>query len=272
MAATDLTTVGAVQSFLGLDPTIGAPLFQRLVTAASNMALTRMSRNILSQTYTGDRYNGTGTNRLMLAQWPITAVALVQVYASQVNPLPIPPAPNSQSYGYMIDRGLEMLDFIGGRWAPGQQNIAITYTAGYADGVVTSENVNVSAVAPYSGALVQGDNLRALTSLVYAVGGAALTQVASNPAAGQYTLSPVGALGFAAADAGAALLANYTTNGTPADLNLAIVEWVAWTYQKRQRLDRRGETLAQQTISYDMGAMPAQTSMVISDYTRPFAV
>lgn len=272
MGATDLTTVGAVQSYLGVDPTINAPLFQQLVSAASLMALTRMGRNILSQSYT-EKYDGTGTDRLMLAQWPITAVSLVQTYAEMVNPLTIPPAPNSQSYGYVIDRNLEMLDFIGGSWRRGRQNITVGYTAGYADGVVAGEPVNIPATpGPYTATLLQGANLRAMTSLTFNVGGAALVQVGSSPISGQYTLNPAGMLGFAAADQGKALTAAYTTNGTPADLNMAIVQWVAWTYEKRKRIDQKSQTLATQTVAYDLGAMPSQTALVVDSYTRPFAV
>lgn len=272
MLPTDLTTVGAVQGFVGGNPPPDPTAVQQLISGASMMALTRMSRNILSQTYTADRYDGPKTSKLVLAQWPITAVAMVQIYAQQVNPLTIPPSPNSQSYGYVIDRNKEVLDFIGGGWGGGLQSIVVTYTAGYPDGIVPAESVNVPASAPYSGLLLGGGNLRALTSLVYASGGAPLARVGATPAAGQFTLSPLGALGFAAADAGAALLANYTTNGTPADLNLAIAQWVAFTYAKRSRLDKKSETLAAQTIAYDMSAMPSQTELIISAYTRPFAV
>lgn len=275
MLPTDLTTVGAVQGFIGTPAGVPAPdptALQQIISGASLMALQQMDRNILGQTYTADRYDGRGTDRLMLAQWPIISVSQVQMFTGQINPLTIPPSPNSLGYGYVIDRNLEVLDLIGGIWTPGRQNIAVTYVAGYPDSIVTNEPVNVPATTPYTGLLLGGSNLRAMTSLVYASGGAPLVKVASTPAAGQYTLSALGALGFAAADAGAALLASYTTNGTPADLNLAICEWVAFTFAKRSRMDKKSELLAQQSIGYDMSAMPSQTQMTLSNYTRPFAV
>lgn len=61
--------------------------------------------------------------------------------------------------------------------------------------------------------------------------------------------------------------AGYAT--TPADVNQACVLWVASLFAKRQRIDKRNETLGQQqTIGYDMSAMPAQVKAMLQSYVR----
>lgn len=253
----DLCTVAQVQNFLGAtDPTLGASTLQQLVSAASNFVQRYIGRTIFQASYT-ETYNGNGSNRLGLKQRPISAITSVTDYGNM-----IPPVSSPTSSGYALDGSVLCLR--GRSFCPGTQNIEVQYTAGYPDGTVSGESLNVSATAPYQATLLQGLNLRAITSLAYAAGGA-LTQVASNPARGQYTLTG-SILGFNVADAGAALVASYTTNGTPADLSEAVVEMVATKFQKRTRMDIRSQTIAQQTIAFDMSQVPPTAQAVLNTY------
>jgi len=260
--AIDLTTVSAVQGYLGGNPAPDPNVLQPLITAASKFVLNYISRNIAAATYTNETYNGTGTQSIVLRQGPIISVAALKVDACNISA-----ASSSQGYGYLYDD--TTLYLIGGCFSRGLRNVEITYSAGYADGVVTDEPVNVPSTAPYTTTLINGGTLRAITTLVYSVGGTALVRVAANPAAGQYTLNG-STLGFAAADQGAALKCSYTTNGTPEDLNQAVVELVGWKFAKRSRLDKQSETLQQQTVSFSLADMPESSQTVFDLYKRNF--
>lgn len=269
----DFTTVAQVQAYLGLpasDPN-SAMVLQPLITAASTFAETYISRTIRQVAYVNDLYDGPGTNRLMLRQEPVQSVQALAVYGQSLQPVPVPPSPNVQGFGYVIDAAKTLLQFIGGSFIKGLSNISVSYTAGYPDGVVTGENVNIPAAPQFTATLIQGSLLRLITSLTFAVGGAPLTLVGSNPIAGQYTLTG-STLGFAAADAGKALLCSYTTNGTPADIAQAVIEMVGYKWTKRLRLDKRSETLATQTVAYDMSEIPASARAVLDTYSRNFYV
>jgi hypothetical protein len=85
-------------------------------------------------------------------------------------------------------------------------------------GVLTQfgETTSVPSASPYTYSTTNHASFIADQGVVYAASGLPLKQVASNPATGQYTVS-AGAYTFAAGDAGATMLINYTyanpTNG-----------------------------------------------------------
>lgn len=56
---------------------------------------------------------------------------------------------------------------------------------------------------------------------------------------------------------------------TPAAVAQACIELVAHKFGKRDRIDKKNETLgAQQTQGYDMSAMPAQVKLALQPYVR----
>ena len=64
-------------------------------------------------------------------------------------------------------------------------------------------------------------------------------------------------------------VAGYAT--IPSDLAQACIEWVAYKFAKRDRIDRRSETLAQQTVGYDLSDMPLSVKSALNQYRRwPF--
>ena len=61
--------------------------------------------------------------------------------------------------------------------------------------------------------------------------------------------------------------AGYAT--TPYDITQACVLWVAAIYAKRNRIDKRNETLgSQQTQGYDLSAMPQTVKQMLASYVR----
>lgn len=56
---------------------------------------------------------------------------------------------------------------------------------------------------------------------------------------------------------------------TPADVNQACVEWVAWKFAKRGRIDEKSQTLGTaQTQAYDLSDMPASVKSALMSYVR----
>lgn len=67
------------------------------------------------------------------------------------------------------------------------------------------------------------------------------------------------------------VVVSYTAGyvATPQDVNQACIEWVAWKYAKRTRIDEKSQTLgAQQTQAYDLSDMPASVRSALMSYVR----
>ena len=95
---------------------VGDVALSRLITAASNFILSRLSRKFLVSQAVTEKYDGTGGTRLFVKQFPVTAVAAVTVDGDA-----IPAA--SITFG---DQWIDLLDgyaFVRG--------VEVTYTAGY---------------------------------------------------------------------------------------------------------------------------------------------
>jgi len=54
----------------------------------------------------------------------------------------------------------------------------------------------------------------------------------------------------------------------PYDVNQACIELVASKFGKRDRIDRKNEVLAQQTVGYDLSAMPSSVKSALAVYRR----
>jgi len=135
--ASDLTTLANVQAWLNVQPGPGDAILQRLLSAASVFAQTWMNRKIPVAQYT-ERYSGSGSNTLALANYPIQSVESVTIRDWAVQP-----SPDGIRSGFVHDD--QFLYLIG---MPGPANgpfngapnvfpkfppraIGITYTAGY---------------------------------------------------------------------------------------------------------------------------------------------
>jgi hypothetical protein len=60
--------------------------------------------------------------------------------------------------------------------------------------------------------------------------------------------------------------AGYVT--TPPDVNQACCELIAYKMAKRNRIDKKNEVLAQQTLGFDMSDMPASVKTALQAYIR----
>lgn len=130
MAAGDLTSLANALLWLGLPADDGT--VARLISATSAQIQTFIGYQIASASY-ARTFNGNGGTQILLPDRPITAVASVTV-----DGIPILPAspPND---GFVFDSKFVYLSQYGswrGHWIQrftrGAQNVAISYTAGYA--------------------------------------------------------------------------------------------------------------------------------------------
>jgi hypothetical protein len=118
MAAGDLTNLNTAKDWMGLTASGDDALLTRLITAVSAYIQSWINRTLASATYTETR-NGTGTKRLVLTNYPVTAVASVTVGGVTV-----------PAYNYVFDQyGIELAC---GTFSRGAGNVVVQYTAGYA--------------------------------------------------------------------------------------------------------------------------------------------
>jgi hypothetical protein len=96
-----------------------------MIVQASAIIGNFLNRNLLSQTYT-EKYSGVGMSSMMLRNWPITAVASLSI-----DTVAVPPSSDGvYNSGFAFDAN--MLNLIGYQFTRGKNNVAVTYTAGYA--------------------------------------------------------------------------------------------------------------------------------------------
>jgi len=122
----DLTTVANVKSWPGITATTDDALLARLVTAVSAFFASYCGRIFMSASYSEVR-DGTGSAKLILRQYPVTAVASLAVNGS-----PIPARPKVGQPGYIISPP-RTLALSGYTFPNGDvQNVEVSYTAGFA--------------------------------------------------------------------------------------------------------------------------------------------
>lgn len=75
--ATDLTTVPNVKTYMGITAATWDALLLELVSASTDLIQSYCNRRFASQNYTGEIYDGPDSSRLLLRQFPVTAVGRV---------------------------------------------------------------------------------------------------------------------------------------------------------------------------------------------------
>ena len=120
---------------IGIDSTLFTPyvsggfvstddiLLNRLINAASDFIESWANRDFSIQNYIDVR-DGTGTNKIMAANYPIVSVASVTIGNQS-----IPLSPDGIQYGYRYDNNRIWL--VGSRFPRGTGNVQIIYEAGY---------------------------------------------------------------------------------------------------------------------------------------------
>ena len=300
----DLTTVAAVNAILGQTSSVDQALIQTEVTAYSQNILTRTSRGFLSgvRSYS-ERYNGNGSQEQGLRNYPILAVSSLSV-----NGIAIPASPDFISAGYVIDTegSQSFLALVsngsglgagwpddrwgvrpGGwgaygnapplgsspyRFAPGIQNVAVQYTAGYTTDVPAESQTVPASPGPYTVAATNGATFYQDNGVMLANGTPLASSGASLPGPGQYQppqagVLPAGVYTFNAAQQGAAVLLSYSYGAPPFDLQEAAARLVAQMYRKRQWIGQDSQVQPSVgTTSYSKLEVELGTAMMIERY------
>jgi hypothetical protein len=236
MAASDLAVLADVKTWLSGSSGIGTSddaLLARLITDVSGAIAAYLGRPSLTPHAFAERLDGDGKTRLYLRHYPVLAItSLVIGHQSVAAAVPAVGAALCEN-GYLLEPWdglppgrLQALDVFGTAFHKGRQNVAVSYSAGYA---VTGEAVTVPAApGPYSVAAAAPFGPWASDGGVTYANGASLLMVAGNPSAGEYAVGG-GVYAFAAADADAGLLISY--GFVPAAINNACIEWTAERYR-----------------------------------------
>jgi len=124
MAANDLATLAQVKEYLPHKGSEDDTLLSRLIEAASSFIENELSRTIKLATYT-ESYNGSGSKRQMLRQYPVVSVAAVSI-----DGVVIPASAYVNDVGYRHDSYSVFVT--GYTFSRGCQNVAVTYNAGFA--------------------------------------------------------------------------------------------------------------------------------------------
>ncbi len=270
MSSQDLTTLPALKSWLGLPATASPndPTLAALITAASRAIYAALGRpSLLPQSYI-ETIDGE-SQRVFLRHWPVLQVSSVTLDGETV-PAAAPGAATPE-LGFWLRPGdtapparPQALDIFGWWVRSRRQNLTVVYSAGYA---VQGEAQNVPAAAPWIvTAQAPYGPWNSDLGVTYALTGLSLTNVASAPIAGQYSVSG-GVYAFSAADAGASVAMSY--GFVPQDLAQAALELAAERFRAAERIGLRSKSIGgQETISYDIGAISAPVIALLQPYRR----
>jgi hypothetical protein len=234
------------------------------------MIYSKLNRaRLYSQTFTRT-FDGVGNMQLVLPDWPVTSISLVQ-QGSRVIPqsnLGTPPATGTNQWnGYRyipwsgsLPGDAAVIEFANDWLYVFPQNVKVTYTAGY----LIQNEPGIVPAAPYQITVQQPMGIWCRDNgVVYATTGVALTPVPTSPGLGQYVIPPdttPGVYTFSPNDQNAQVLISYSF--IPADLEEACIQMVAERYAYRNRVGEISKSLGgQETIRWARGnAGPPWTS------------
>ncbi len=140
MASGDLTTLANVKQWVNVSNSTDDALLTRLITSVSNFMQSWLNRQLNPATYS-DVNDGTGGQRMMLTNYPVTAVTSLTV-----DGIPVPASSSPTSPGYTFDQyGVTLRG--GYYFGSGLQSVSVTYTAGYASMPVEIEQACIELVS-----------------------------------------------------------------------------------------------------------------------------
>lgn len=132
-----LTTLARAKSFMGVSGDSEDTVITILINQATGFIESFLNRNLLSQTYTEQEYDGTGTDTLVLKHQPVTAFSKLEVNTSGDSTASWQEI-QSKNYFWYENGIVELnnptagfLDQDAGKFLPHPKKYRATYTAGY---------------------------------------------------------------------------------------------------------------------------------------------
>lgn len=263
MSSRDLTTLDAVKKWLSISTTDSDIVLSSLITQISGFVYNKTSRSFFVPRTVTELYDGLGGTRMLLTNWPVTKVTELKISGTVV-----PPAGDYPSSGWILEAApddppglMQRLDLRGYTFLSGTKNVSVTYVAGYQvenEALTTPSSGAVAVAAPYGRWASDMGVTRVSTGLP-------LAKVASAPSSGQYSVDASGNYTFG--DSSIAVLVSY--GYIPADLERAVIEWVAERFKYKDRIGYRSKSLGgAESVSFDNRAIPEIAGAVIQTYTR----
>lgn len=123
-----LTTLARMKSFLGIGNDTHDSLLTMLINQATGVIERYTKRNLLSQTYTNEEYDGNGQYILVLKNFPITTFSSLQYRDSNEPDDESWSTFDTADYAWFADGRIQRLD---GKFIEVPQKYRATYTAGY---------------------------------------------------------------------------------------------------------------------------------------------
>ena len=263
LLAGDLTTLATAKSYI--EPLPNDQILSGLITRISSMIRSTLNRSYIYPRAYVRQFDGTGTQQLVLPEYPIIGSTLTSLTIGgvviNVSPQPTDQTSSLPPYGYRFQPwdGLTpgspaVVELLGTYFWMGHQNVVASYSAGYQ---VTNEAQTIPATPFQVTPLAPNGSWATDQSVTFAATGTALTAIASGtPSTGQY-LPPAPDASparlyytFAAADAGKGVLLSY--GFVPADLEQIALELIAERASYRRRVGLRSQSLAsQESFTYD---------------------
>lgn len=262
LLAGDLTTLATAKGYI--DPLPSDAIVQGLVTRISAMIRSTLNRPYLFPRQYMRQFDGTGTQQLVLPDYPLLSLASLIVSGTTISLAPqlgvtTPPAAPPFGYRFQPWDGLvpgmpAVVELVGTAFWSGHQNVVATYTAGYQ---VTGEPQTIPGTPYQLTPLNSWGSWAVDEGVTFAATGTALTAIVSGtPTTGQYlppapdAASPRAYYTFAAADTAKGVLLNY--GFIPADLEQVALELIAERASYRRRVGLRAQSLAsQESFTYD---------------------
>ncbi len=266
----DLTDIADLKAWLDVQSNDDDALLASLITQLSRTILSHCDRASILPTLHDETRDGGDEEAIVLRQWPVTAIQSLTINGSVIAPASALVSGGARTPGYVLEAPgrappgrMQKLALRGLRFLPGVQNVSVTYQVGYQ---ISGEAALVPLSAPYTVVAQAPYGAWASDCGVAYANGAALTAVASNPAAGQYAVQ-TGTYQFAAADADRAVTLNY--GYVPADLAFCALDWAAELYAYRDRIGLRSKSLGgQESVSFIVKDVPDFVASALQPYRR----
>lgn len=285
----DLTTPQRVANWFASPLTLPSTILTQLITSMSTMIQGKLNRaRTFSQSFVRV-FDGVGNMQIVLPDYPVTSVQSVQIGQRVIPPSILPlsgsaqPAGSNPGYGYRyipwsgnLPGSPAVLEFAGGYFNQGAQNVRVQYTAGY---LIQNEAWEITSGSGMNVVVLQPLGVWCRDNGVTLVDGTVLTPVTSGPPLGNDYVTPTdanpGAYTFSTATVGKEVLISYSF--IPASLEEACIQMVAERYSYRSRVGDISKSLGgQETMRFfrgntgmpwgRTGSLPPEVMDLLNDY------
>lgn len=293
MASFDLTTIANVNNWLNQVAGTDSALIQLAITSLSKKILSITGRSsLVGVSSYSERYDGNGQDELVLRNFPVLAVSLLQIGGFTVQPTPdfIQPGYAISQQGLrnslVLIAGINNWGGPFGSWALGEDNyppelynsgdrggfsrgrlnVLVNYQSGYIEQVTENDQIPATP-GPYTITVAQA------STFFQDNGVSGFTSTTGAPGPGQYSVTAGGVYTFNAANQGQPAAITYSFGVTPEDLQQAVTVLVADNYRSRNWI---GQLQVNQpgvgTTTYSKLSIPPQAADTIEAYRRRYLV